>query len=107
MAISPFDSPSLERRAAAQTISASAHARDTAKPLDWNQVLIDKDRILARASLRPDTAASIRAAQNVWLASQDKQADAMRTQHAEGDIEAFITMLVAQASLARAKTNDG
>lgn len=104
MAISPTSSPFLDRRSAVPaTTSSAAHRLETAKPLDWDQVLLDQEKIQARASLRPEMAASIRAAQNVWLAAQDKPATALRPPNAEVDMEAFITMLVAQASQAKAR----
>lgn len=101
MAISPPGSPFLERRSVVQATPPAAHRLETAKPLDWDQVLLDQEKIQARASLRPEMAASIRAAQNVWLAAQDTQPALMPAQDADMDIEAFITMLVAQASEAR------
>jgi hypothetical protein len=102
MAIPPAGSHPLDRRSnAAATPSSARAADDAAKVLDWNKVMMDQDRAQARASLRPDTAAAIRAAQNVWLNSQEKPITAKRSPDAEGDIEAFITMLVNQASSAK------
>ncbi|QEI04494.1 hypothetical protein FXN63_00600 [Pigmentiphaga aceris] len=100
MAISPPGSHSLERDYGIR-VTASSTFETGAKQLDWNQVLLDQEQIQARASLRPDTAASIRAAQHVWLASQDRQMTAVRAQDSEVAIEALIAMLVDQASMAR------
>jgi len=106
MAISPLGSPFLDQR---HGVPATSPARrlDTAVSLDWNQVFLDQEKSQARASLRPEMAASIRAAQNIWLAAQDGQPTAMQTANADTHIEAFITMLVAQASHARLQTNEG
>jgi len=101
MAISPLGSPFLDRRSGAQATSPSVRGLDTATSLDWNQVFLDQEKSQARASLRPEMAASIRAAQNVWLAAQDVPPVLMPAPGAETDIEAFITMLVEQASEAR------
>ena len=107
MAISPLGSPFLDRRSGIQATTPSVRGLDTATSLDWNQVFLDQEKSQARASLRPEMAASIRAAQNIWLAAQDGQATAMQAANADTNIEAFITMLVAQASHARLQTNEG
>ena len=101
MAISPPGSPFLDRRSVVQATTPAARRLEAEKSAGWNQALFDQEKLQARASLRPDMAASIRAAQNVWLAAQDTQPALMPGQDAEMDIEAFITMLVAQASEAR------
>lgn len=101
MAISPSGSPFLDRRFSVQATTPAAHRLDTANSFDWNQIVLDQEKIQARASLRPEMAASIRAAQNVWLAAQDTQPVFMPAHGADTDIETFITMLVAQASEAR------
>ena len=101
MAISPFGSSFPDLHSGVQTNPPTEHRGDISAALDWNQILLDQEKIQARASLRPEMAASIRAAQNVWLAAQDMQPVRMPAQDAEMDIEAFITMLVEQASEAK------
>lgn len=101
MAISPFGSPFLDRPPGVQTNSPAGHRVDISAATDWNQILLDQEKIQARASLRPEMAASIRAAQDVWLAAHDVQPALIPAQDAETHIEAFITMLVEQASEAR------
>ena len=101
MAISPLGNPFLDRRFGVQAASSAELRLDGTNVLDWNQVFIDQEKIQARASLRPEMAASIRAAQNVWLATQDAPPALTPAPGAEPDIEAFITMRVEQASEAR------
>jgi hypothetical protein len=101
MAISPLRSPFLDRRTGVQATPSAAHRLDTVSLPDWNQVMLDQEKIQARASLRPEMAASIRAAQNIWLAAQNTQPALIPASDAETDIEAFITMLVEQASNAK------
>lgn len=102
MAISPFGSSFPDLHAGVQTnMPAGRRDGDTSTSLDWNHVLRDQEKDQARASLRPELAATIRAAQHVWLTAPDIQPVPMPVQDAEMNIEAFITMLVAQASEAR------
>jgi hypothetical protein len=53
-----------------------------------------------RTSLRPDTAATIRAAQDVWLASEFARPRDRESREFEQELEAFINLLLDQASIA-------
>jgi hypothetical protein len=54
----------------------------------------------ARTALRPDTVATIRAAQNVWLASEFVHPRDRESPELEQEIDAFINLLLDQALIA-------
>lgn len=88
-------------RPAAPVNASAARAADTEGARDWSRLLMDQEKVQARASLRPDTAAAIKAAQSVWLASQQTPVSGSGFSDTERDIETLISMLVDQASGAK------